>query len=92
MPKKQKPFYSTTPAVPEKRIALHNPIRGPSLGSNTPTIVVVHPGRINSMGVESPNLRHPRPIHPHGFNHSIRSRQGNYRLSGAPKSHRVGKR
>ena len=46
----KKPFYSKTPAVPEKQIAGKNPIPGPALGEFAPPMAPMHPGRSKALG------------------------------------------
>ena len=77
----KKPFYSKTPAVPEKQIAGKNPIPGPALGEFAPPMAPMHPGRTKALG---PAKR------AHGFGHPPHAKQGHYRMSGVPTAHRLG--
>lgn len=85
---KKQPFYSKTVHAPAKKQAVGTPVgKVETPGVFVPPVVPLHPGRTHALG---PQLRQPHPTS-HGYGHVGKQRQGQYRLSGVPGAHRVGK-
>jgi hypothetical protein len=83
----KKPFYTSEPVVPAKKVAGTNPVgKVETPGVFKPVTVPLHPGREHALG---PVLRQPHPKS-HGFGHKGHQMHGHYRLSGVPGAHHVG--
>jgi len=79
-----KPFYTSTPQVPSKKIAGEALYQNSSLGGNIPGMVPEKPGQSTGFG----GAPQKRPAH--GYGHPNNLKIGPLRMSGNKGAHRIG--
>jgi len=85
-------FYSKQAPAPDKKAAARNPMPGPFQGTVLSPTVPLHPAKIHGLGTPTHVFGHRNIKGVHSFGHLPKARVGHLRLSGAPKSHQIGKR
>lgn len=89
MPKKQG-IYAKQPSVSKKKISDTNPVGTVGLGAEPSRLTPQRQPSIHGLDVPAHTFRTPSIKGSHGYGHVAKMKQGNHRMSGVPKAHRIG--